>query len=293
MSTGPGHLRAARSAARSRHFCASICPGPRRLADTRGHQGTPLLVLAQRGCHPLRDHRHQRAGSQVNVDVRQHVRRSRQGQGCGAGTESSDSSVRLNKTKARRLLTLPGCRRPSPPTHLIRSKNGDYLRGRVDLRWTIRSSRSNAAGEQGPGSVSGSRGSSGCTPTNSTHRRSPPACIEGDPTPGGPERWHSRHVPARAGRGQHGEWQERDPRRLQGPCRRGRPAPLRRRNRGSRRPANLWSVEASERPGTRPCRPTADRPAAGRRGPNRRWSGRRHRLRPGSSGREKVPPGRQ
>ncbi|WP_406694894.1 TlpA disulfide reductase family protein [Singulisphaera sp. Ch08] len=39
--------------------------------------------------------------------------------------------VRLNKAKRERLLTLPRVQKGSPPTHLVRSKNGDYLRGRV------------------------------------------------------------------------------------------------------------------------------------------------------------------
>jgi len=39
--------------------------------------------------------------------------------------------VLLNKAKRERLLTLPRMQKGSPPTHLIRSKNGDYLRGRV------------------------------------------------------------------------------------------------------------------------------------------------------------------
>ncbi|MFI5457960.1 MAG: TlpA family protein disulfide reductase [Isosphaerales bacterium] len=41
------------------------------------------------------------------------------------------ATVRLTKTKRDRLLTLPRMQKASPPTHLIRSKNGDYLRGRV------------------------------------------------------------------------------------------------------------------------------------------------------------------
>ena len=40
-------------------------------------------------------------------------------------------TVRLDKIKRERLLTLPRMQKESPPTHLIRSKNGDYLRGRV------------------------------------------------------------------------------------------------------------------------------------------------------------------
>jgi thiol-disulfide isomerase/thioredoxin len=45
--------------------------------------------------------------------------------------ESTTVSVKLSKTKRERLLTLPRMQKASPPTHLIRSKNGDYLRGRV------------------------------------------------------------------------------------------------------------------------------------------------------------------
>jgi len=44
---------------------------------------------------------------------------------------SNASAVRLNKIKRERLLTLPRMQKDSPPTHLIRSKNGDILRGRV------------------------------------------------------------------------------------------------------------------------------------------------------------------
>ena len=44
--------------------------------------------------------------------------------------EASDP-IRLNKTKRERLLTLPRMQKDSPPTQMIRSTNGDYLRGRV------------------------------------------------------------------------------------------------------------------------------------------------------------------
>jgi thiol-disulfide isomerase/thioredoxin len=41
-------------------------------------------------------------------------------------------TVKLGKgPKRERLLTIPRMQKGSPPTHLIRSKNGDYLRGRV------------------------------------------------------------------------------------------------------------------------------------------------------------------
>ncbi len=40
-------------------------------------------------------------------------------------------TVRLDQIKRERLLTLPRMQKDSPPTHLIRSKNGDYLRARI------------------------------------------------------------------------------------------------------------------------------------------------------------------
>ena len=43
----------------------------------------------------------------------------------------SPPPVRLTRTKQERLLMLPRMQKTDPPTHLIRSKNGDYLRGRV------------------------------------------------------------------------------------------------------------------------------------------------------------------
>ena len=44
---------------------------------------------------------------------------------------NSSDKVVLTKSKRERLLTLPRMQKADPPTHLIRSKNGDYLRGRV------------------------------------------------------------------------------------------------------------------------------------------------------------------
>jgi peroxiredoxin len=44
---------------------------------------------------------------------------------------SSPPPVRLTRIKRDRLLMLPRMQKPDPPTHLIRSKSGDYLRGRV------------------------------------------------------------------------------------------------------------------------------------------------------------------
>ena len=86
-------------------------------------------------------------------------------------------------------------------------------------------------------------------PTSSTRRRSRQADVTGDPRAGRPQRRHPRHVhrptksPDNTLIGQ-----ERGPRRLPRPGRRGRPAPVRRRDRGGRRPADLRTVEAPERP---------------------------------------------
>jgi len=44
---------------------------------------------------------------------------------------AAPASARLNKPKRERLLTLPRAQKASPPTHMVRSRNGDYLRGRV------------------------------------------------------------------------------------------------------------------------------------------------------------------
>jgi hypothetical protein len=48
-----------------------------------------------------------------------------------ADAPSSADAARLTRLKKERLLTLPRMQKADPPTHLIRSKNGDYLRGRV------------------------------------------------------------------------------------------------------------------------------------------------------------------
>jgi thiol-disulfide isomerase/thioredoxin len=40
-------------------------------------------------------------------------------------------AIRLSKTKRERLLTVPRMQKDAPPAHLIRSRDGDYLRGRV------------------------------------------------------------------------------------------------------------------------------------------------------------------
>jgi thiol-disulfide isomerase/thioredoxin len=39
--------------------------------------------------------------------------------------------ITVNKVKRQRLMTLPRMQKGNPPTHLIRSRNGDYLRGRL------------------------------------------------------------------------------------------------------------------------------------------------------------------
>ncbi len=43
----------------------------------------------------------------------------------------SPGAIKLGKTKRERMLTLPRMQKDTPPTQLIRSVNGDYLRGRI------------------------------------------------------------------------------------------------------------------------------------------------------------------
>ena len=45
--------------------------------------------------------------------------------------ENASHDTKVNPTKRDRLLTLPRMRRDNPPTHLIRSVDGDYLRANV------------------------------------------------------------------------------------------------------------------------------------------------------------------
>ena len=107
-------------------------------------RGASLALPPQRRCHPLGDHQHRRGWRLVqDRHLHQHLRRRT--------TRSRPSSwrpsrqprpVKLNKTKQERLLTLPRMQKASPPTHLIRSKNGDYLRGRVVEDGRPRRSRS-------------------------------------------------------------------------------------------------------------------------------------------------------
>jgi thiol-disulfide isomerase/thioredoxin len=45
--------------------------------------------------------------------------------------QEATPNVKISKSKRERLLTLPRMQKQDPPTHLIRSRNGDYLRGRL------------------------------------------------------------------------------------------------------------------------------------------------------------------
>ena len=44
---------------------------------------------------------------------------------------NQDPPIKISKDKRDRLLTVPRMQRDNPPTHLIRSREGDYLRGRL------------------------------------------------------------------------------------------------------------------------------------------------------------------
>ena len=45
--------------------------------------------------------------------------------------QPGDVTIKVTKAKRERLLTLPRMQKDNPPTHLIRSRNGDYIRGRL------------------------------------------------------------------------------------------------------------------------------------------------------------------
>jgi thiol-disulfide isomerase/thioredoxin len=45
--------------------------------------------------------------------------------------QQGDASIKINKPKRERLLVLPRMQRDNPPTHLVRSRTGDFLRGRL------------------------------------------------------------------------------------------------------------------------------------------------------------------
>jgi thiol-disulfide isomerase/thioredoxin len=45
--------------------------------------------------------------------------------------QPSEQGIRVTRAKRDRLLTLPRMQKENPPTHLVRSRNGDYLRGRL------------------------------------------------------------------------------------------------------------------------------------------------------------------
>ncbi len=189
--------------------------------------------------------------------------------------ETTTVTVKLGKTKRERLLTLPRMQKASPPTHLIRSKNGDYLRGRVVLmdekRLQVETRLEN---KDLPARADLADHLAPCRRARPVEEAE--ADVTGDARAGRPQRRHPRHVLARASRGQYGDGQERDPRRLSRPGRRGGPAPVRRRYRGGGRTAHLWTMEAPECPRADVCLPR--RIAADRRAPSRRWSASRPRT---------------
>jgi thiol-disulfide isomerase/thioredoxin len=45
--------------------------------------------------------------------------------------QPSEPAIKVTRAKRDRLLTLPRMQKENPPTHLVRSRNGDYLRGRL------------------------------------------------------------------------------------------------------------------------------------------------------------------
>ena len=66
------------------------------------------------------------------------------------GADPDDGTLpQLDETKRDRLLTLPRMQKDSPPTHLICSKNGDFLRGRILAMDDDAAEGRSPAGDQG------------------------------------------------------------------------------------------------------------------------------------------------
>ena len=130
---------------------------------------------------------------------RQHVRAERQGQGgraCARAAQQHTAGA-AHRTKRDRLLTLPRMQKADPPTHLIRSKNGDYLRGRV-TRMDDKTLKVEVRLETRTSRATGSRGSSGCMPTSSTRSKKPTAAELDDAGAGPAKRRRPPDVPRRA-----------------------------------------------------------------------------------------------
>ena len=183
--------------------------------------------------------------------------------------ESTPVAVRLSSTKRERLLTVPRMQKATPPTHLIRSKNGDYLRGRVVLM------------DQKRLQVE-TRLESKDLPRDRISRIIWMHADEIDPSKkpvAGSQATRVQAVRndgvrvtfcARTGRERHVIGQERRAWCLSRAHRRCGPVPLRQRHRGGGRPAHLRAMEAPERPRAHaPLRRTARAAATA---PSRHWS---------------------
>ncbi len=160
------------------------------------------------------------------VDVQQHVRPARQGQGCGAGARVHHGHRPAEQDQARAIAHGPPDAEGQP------AHSPDPLQER---RLPARAGRADGpeaapgrdpAGEQGPAP----------RPDLADHlapcRRARPVeeagtRVEGDPNAGRPQRRRPYHVLARTGCGRHGLGQERRARSLPRPHRRGGPVPLR------------------------------------------------------------------
>ncbi len=86
--------------------------------------------------------------------------------------EPDANTVHLTKAKRDRMLTVPRMHRSDPPTHLVRSRNGDYLRGRV-VKMTDKALEIESRLETKTLRASAFPILSGCTPTTSIPPRKP------------------------------------------------------------------------------------------------------------------------
>ncbi len=204
-------------------------------------------------------------------------------------SEPSDGSdkVVLSKSKKERLLTLPRMQKADPPTHLIRSKNGDYLRGRV-TKMDDKTLEVESGSKTRRCRATGFRGSSGCTPTSSMRPRNPLRNRLGRPfhaRAGGAQRRRSAHVSGRSVRRHDALRQERRPGSVPGGREPDGPA-LDRQSPSIRWPRQLayqqWKLKNAPEPKYVTAGDGADG-AAATRARNRRWWASRPPISPSTS----------
>ena len=123
--------------------------------------------------------------------------------------ENQSLATKIDPVKRDRLVTLPRMQRDDPPTHLIRSTEGDYLRARliemddktvtVEVRLeTRRLPRERVRGSFGSAAI----------PRAGPRRRRPTSAADGYSCSGHPRRWDSADLLRRTPGRNHSAWHE-------------------------------------------------------------------------------------